>query len=97
MWAFDEVQAERLLLPTPISLSGQLLPVLHSQAPGASWEPSDPRGYLLVKAQDAVPHLPNWGLWFLLCLSAASHPKSSCFITAPESLRPGGSLPERAL
>lgn len=33
MWAFDEVQAERLLLPTPFSLSGQLLPILLSQAP----------------------------------------------------------------
>jgi len=66
MWAFDEVQAERLLLPTPFSLSGQLLPILHSQAPGASWEPSDSGGYLLVEAQDAAAHLPNWGLWFLL-------------------------------
>ena len=44
MWAF-EVQAERLLLPTPFSLSGQLLPILHSQVPGASWEPSNPIGY----------------------------------------------------
>lgn len=50
MWAFDEVQAERLLLPTPFSLSGQLLPILLSQAPGTCREPSDPGGYLLVKA-----------------------------------------------
>lgn len=59
MWAFDEVQAERLLLPVPFSLSGQLLPILLSQAPGACREPSDPGGYLLVKAQDAAAHLPN--------------------------------------